>query len=118
MKKLCFLLLTLPLLLCACERNGSGVYYNGLELSESEIQELMYRETQAETDVTEVSLVAFDKDMSAPKETSVFWTKNGSVFHWQASCQHLTNKKEVYYGTVEDAVSCEKLRACLVCEKE
>lgn len=110
--------LAVSLLCCSCGKTEAGVFYNGKELSESEIYELMYRETESDTRKAEYTLIAFDEEMASPTEASVFWTKSGSVFHGNALCRHLSNVKEVYYGTVENAASCGKDRACSVCEKE
>lgn len=94
------------------------MWYNGRELTESEILALMCEETDAETGTLLVVgvLLPFD-GISEQTENSIFWTEKGSVFHKTAACRYLSNKT-VYYGTVEDAVSQNKLRACTACQKE
>ena len=112
-----FLVFVFSLLLCACGKSEGSVVYNGRELTEQEIYELMCRETETEADLSEQQLVAFDGGMVLPTENCVYWSESGDVFHWSSACRYLASKK-TYYGTVEDAVSCGKLRACSVCEKE
>ncbi len=113
---LCILLLCCMLALCACGESGNTVIYNGRELSESEIQSMLHRETERETKPA-ATLTAYDGQTETPDEDSVYWTAGGSVFHVWSSCQHLNNKK-VYYGTVENAVSEGKLRVCSVCSQK
>ena len=110
------LLLCCVLLLCACGESGNTVIYNGRELSEDEIQSMLYRETERETKA-EGTLTAYGDNPDAPDGDSVYWTAGGSVFHAALSCRHLSGKK-VYYGTVEDAVSEGKLRTCSACFKK
>ena len=104
------------LMLCACGERENTVIYNGRELSESEIQGMLYRETEQQIKA-ETALIAYDSQMATPSDDSVYWTVGGSVFHAAASCRHLSGKT-VYYGTAEDAVTEGKLRACSVCFKE
>jgi len=124
------LLFALPLLLCACGETTGGVYYNGRELSDSEIEALMYRETETDTEtetapeteteppIPEYTLVAFDGTKPSPTEESVFWTKSGDVYHTDALCRHILSTKEVFYGTAAEAVSEGKERVCSACIKE
>ncbi len=96
------------------------MWYNGRELSESEIEELLLRGT--ETEETEATagrgtLIAYREGDAAPDEDSVYWTAGGSVFHKRLSCRHLTTAKTIYYGTAEDAAH-EKERACTACANQ
>ncbi|MBO5305597.1 MAG: hypothetical protein J6B12_02430 [Clostridia bacterium] len=111
------MLFTLSLFLCACGEVKSGVYYNGKELDEKEIEALMYHEPETER-VPTYNLIAFDDSAVAPTSDSVFWTKSGSVFHQDALCRHLSSVKDVYYGTAKDAVSAGKERVCTACANE
>ena len=113
MRKLSFLLLFL-LLLCSCGKPSSGIFYDGRELTEAEIQVLVERSTDTEAGEPTYTLLAFDESLVL-SDGCVFWTENGSVFHEDAFCRHLTKAKEVYYGTVGDAVSCKKQRVCTAC---
>jgi len=110
------LLFALCFMLCACGRHEGGVYYNGHELSEDEIWELISRE-ESEA-VVEREYLSFDGKSAEPTALSVFWTESGSVYHLTASCRHLINKTKNYYGTAEDAASCKKPRVCSACAKE
>ena len=113
---LCVLVLCCIVWLCACGEDKSTVMYNGRELSDSEIQSMLYRETEQETKPA-ATLTAYDGKMETPSADSVYWTAGGSVFHFEPSCRHLSGKK-VYYGTVENAVSENKKRACTACQKQ
>ena len=110
------LLLCLMLLVCACGKASDTVMYNGRELSESEIREMLLAVPEQETKA-EATLFAYDSEMPQPSEVCVYWTTGGSVFHFASSCRHLSGKK-VYYGTVENAVSEGKLRTCSACFKK
>ena len=51
-------------------------------------------------------------------ETTVYWTKSGTVYHLYEDCSHLNNSEELIYGTVEKAMEDgKKPRACKDCEK-
>ena len=113
---LCVLLLCCMLWLCACGESENTVIYNGRELSDSEIQSLLVRETDRETEA-EGTLVSYDGRSEMPSADSVYWTGGGTVFHAVSSCRHLSGKK-VYYGTAEEAVAEGKLRTCSVCFKK
>lgn len=111
----------LLLLFCSCGEAGRGVWYDGRELTESELEVLLAngRETEETEETAAVKeLVAFREDALAPNGESVFWTKDGGVFHLSPLCQHLSKASEIYYGTAEDAVTEGKERACKACEKE
>lgn len=113
---ICVLVFCCLVWFCACSERENTVIYNGRELSESEIQSMLYQETEQETKIAG-TLTAYDGEMKSPSEDSVYWTAGGSVFHYEASCRHLIGKK-VYYGTVENAVSKDKTRACTACQKQ
>lgn len=55
----------------------------------------------------ENSLLAEDGD--------VFWTPSGSIWHASYECSYLSNSKEIYHGTVEEAMLDGKERACSRC---
>ena len=111
-------MLLLLLLLCSCGEAGSGVWYDGRELTESELEALLAIGRETEETVSLKGLVAFREDAPAPNGESVFWTKGGSVFHLSPLCQHLSKTREIYYGTAEDAATQGKERACAACEKK
>ncbi len=91
------------------------MYYNGRELTEDEIRALISREESEAVD--ERTFISADGKSAESTPASVFWTKSGSVYHLTSSCQHLKDKKEIYYGTAEDAASYNKARACSACTK-
>jgi hypothetical protein len=74
----------------------------------------MERSTETEAREVPYTLLAFDEAYTA-SDGYVLFTKSGDVFHEDAFCRHLSRAKEVYFGTVEDAVSSGKERACTAC---
>ena len=109
-------LLLLLFLLCSCGNAEIGIQHNGRELTESEIEALLKKET--ETSEMREGLIAFREGEKAPTAESVFWTESGSVFHFDSLCHHLSKAKDIYYGTAEDAVTLGKERACTACENQ
>lgn len=102
------------LLLCACADGTREMQYDGRELTEEEIAALMERSTEEEAREVPYTLLAFDEAYTA-SDGYVLFTKSGGVFHEDAFCRHLSRAKEVYFGTVEDAVFLGKERACTAC---
>ena len=116
-RAICLWVLALVLLLASCGRAEGGVWYNGRELSESEIEELLIRGTESEEVEREGTLIAYREGDAAPTEDSMYWTAGGSVYHKELSCRHLATAKTIYYGTAEDAAK-EKGRACTACTNQ
>ncbi|MBP3376052.1 MAG: hypothetical protein J6L83_04755 [Clostridia bacterium] len=48
---------------------------------------------------------------------TVYWTKNGSVWHIDEECYRLNNSKEILSGSVEEAKESGKERVCSSCGK-
>lgn len=76
-------------------------------------------ETETESE-SESGFSSSDTDMSEETETggdcNVFWTDKGEVWHLNVDCRYLNNKS-VVTGTVEDAKTAGKSRACSACGK-
>lgn len=51
-------------------------------------------------------------------DTTVFYAKNGKVYHSHEDCGYLKNSKEVLNGKVKDAFEAEKSRLCKSCAKK
>ncbi len=59
---------------------------------------------------------AQDKENSlTANEGDVFWTSSGKIWHKSADCSYLSNSKEIYHGTVDEAMLEGKERACDRC---
>lgn len=51
-------------------------------------------------------------------DTTVFFTKNGKVYHSHEDCGYLKNSKEILNGKVKAAFEAEKSRLCKTCAKK
>lgn len=49
------------------------------------------------------------------EEGDVFWSPGGSIWHEDAECSSLARSKTILHGTVEEALTAGKERACLKC---
>jgi len=45
----------------------------------------------------------------------VFWTEAGSVYHYSSDCSSLRSAEHILQGSIEDALSAKKERACKRC---
>lgn len=57
---------------------------------------------------------------SAPAENqtdTVYWVKNGGVWHLRRDCSSLSRSKEILSGTVDEAIAAGKERVCKLCGK-
>ena len=57
---------------------------------------------------------------SAPTENqtdTVYWVKNGGVWHLRRDCSSLSRSKEILSGTVNEAIAAGKERVCKLCGK-
>ncbi len=45
----------------------------------------------------------------------VYWTEGGTVWHTKRECPSLSRSKKIISGTVDEAISADKERACKKC---
>ena len=45
----------------------------------------------------------------------VYWTEGGTVYHLRDTCSTLKRSKEIFHGSIEDAILAQKERACKTC---
>lgn len=68
-----------------------------------------------------VSMEQFDSaEINASMLTDggkVYWTKSGTVYHFNPECSHLKNSSEVVTGNIKEALNGGKNRACKDCAK-
>lgn len=68
-----------------------------------------------------VSMEQFDSaEINASMLTDggkVYWTKSGTVYHFNPDCSHLKNSSEVVTGDIKQALNGGKNRACKDCAK-
>ena len=55
------------------------------------------------------------KNSSLAEDGDVFWSLSGTIWHKSADCSYLSNSKEVYHGSIEDAKLEGKVRECTRC---
>ena len=58
---------------------------------------------------------ASESDAADETQDSVYWVKNGEVWHIRETCPSLSRSKNIQAGTVEQAVSAGKSRVCKRC---
>ena len=49
------------------------------------------------------------------EDGEVFWTPSGKIWHATYECSYLSNSKEIYHGSIEEAMLEGKERACTRC---
>ena len=101
----------LTLLLCACSVNEATVSYNGTELSAEDIFALsdqFPRETEKESETKAEETVE-------PADGIVYFSEGGEVWHEWRTCGHLSQKNDIFCGSIEDAMAAGKERGCYYC---
>ncbi len=111
------LLLALCILFVACTAGQDAhIEYNGRLLTEEELKAMILAGMETEPTSTIVP-IRFGND-EVETEFRVYWSEGGSVWHTDLGCGHISEKGDVYYGTVESALSQGKERPCATCEKK
>lgn len=72
--------------------------------------------TSDNDEYTEVEEETTQSDEEIVFEDVVYWTKKGSVWHYDRECRYIKNS-EVELGEVDDAIASGKDRACSSCGK-
>ncbi len=111
---LAILVLCATLFACSDENKGM-IEYDGRLLSEDELQAIITATLQTEPEIV-IQLVRFGEN-EVEESARLYWTSGGSVWHTRLSCGYLSKDGDVYYGTLEEAISAEKSRCCSACEK-
>lgn len=57
-------------------------------------------------------------ELQTPDNGTVFWLKNGTVYHVSQTCYHIKEKQGVLAGTVDEALAAGKSRVCSSCGKD
>lgn len=71
--------------------------------------------------VTDEVLSSIVKDMQDKGDSSladdgdVFWTPSGKIWHKSSECSYLSSSKEIYHGSIEEAMLEGKERQCTKC---
>lgn len=102
--------LALTLLAASCGADPADIRYNGAVLDEDGVREILEQMKETETAEAEPST---ETESTLPQE--VYWTENGTVWHADKSCGHISKKQELQCGSVEAAVSFGKERGCSFC---
>ena len=83
---------------------------------ESEEDEVFVTEDEMNTDVQNSTSDTFEKESAELSESqTVYWSKNGEVWHIYDTCRYLKNANEIYSGSIEDAIIANKTKQCSVC---
>lgn len=140
-----FLTIIIVSSVCACDFDESEKKFYGGELLNneklSEIKGSIFTEEDKTESNTEEKTESIDKDTDAESESmlesvfisdfesetqggtdeeeilTVYWTKNGSVWHIDGECYRLNKSKEILSGSVEEAKESGKERVCSSCGK-
>lgn len=102
--------LVLSLFTVSCGADPAAVHYNGTALDEDGVREILEQIKEAETVDAESST---ETELTLPQE--VYWTANGTVWHADKSCGHISKKQELQFGSLEDAALAGKERGCSFC---
>ncbi len=119
MRRILLLLTALLLLLLPACASSDG-FSAGQPLTKDELSSLA-DVFPAQTDAPETEIQT--ETQPAPKYTdreanTVYWTKNGSVYHKYRDCYHLRDSESIQSGTVLTAQMNGKERVCSECGEE
>ena len=114
-----FVLVSL-LVLSSCSNylDSQEEFYGG-ELVNSEMLSSLAESILAEEESTEK-----EEEKTTQEETTrehdgtYYWTKSGKVYHKWSDCGHIKNSKEVFDGTLEEAMAAGKGNLCSSCAKK
>ncbi len=73
-------------------------------------------QTEAAAETESEASVKTDIEGTEEQEGTVYWLKTGEVWHIKRDCSYIRNK-EVFSGTVEEAMADKKTRICSRCGK-
>ena len=113
MRKLVIIWILLAMLLCSCSADDVLVSYNGEELSAEEIFELSEQFPRETETVKETETEA--EETVEPADGIVYYSEGGEVWHEWRTCGHLSQKNEIFTGSIEDAMAAGKERGCSYC---
>lgn len=113
MRKLVIVGIALTLLLCSCSAREAKVSYNGKELSAEEIFELS-EQFPRETETVKETEPKIEETVE-PADGIVYYSEGGEVWHEWRTCGHLSQKNEIFTGSIEDAMAAGKERGCSYC---
>ncbi len=133
---ICVLLILLSLACCSQNTavasfiNSSNTYVikAGENIDAQTLIDMFVTDTQAQAETDEPPVTTEQIDVIVSPDTSavtsdtseqttdtVYWVKGGEVWHKRSTCPSLSRSKNVFEGTVEDAVLAGKLRVCKRC---
>lgn len=74
-------------------------------------------DTTEDTSTADTTKVETDEaaDIDRNDDGVVYWVKSGEVWHTDRDCPTLARSKEIFHGSVEDAISTGKSRVCMRC---
>ena len=125
--KIFVLVIALALVLPSCAVEGD--FYGGVELDDSKMSEIkmsvlgteqgeaVSRSDEKDQEEIVESAESSREDESLTVEESagtVYWTKNGQVWHYDKDCRYI-KKSDVVSGSLDAAKSEGKERACSSC---
>ena len=73
--------------------------------------------TEPETTAPETTAETTAQPRTTPSTDTVYWVKNGEVWHLKESCSSLSRSKNIQSGSVDDAKAAGKDRVCKRCGK-
>ena len=83
----------------------------------SEIEETVPDDTTTITETANISETTAAPETTAAinQEQTVYWVKNGEVWHISINCPSLARSKNILSGSLDDAMAAGKERACKRC---
>ena len=122
---LIMVLFALVLLFVSCEDRGGAsfiissdtyVVEAGETIDAEKLREMFLADTEPSADTTASTETAKHDDTSADEAVdTVYWVKNGEVWHTKSTCSSLSRSKNILSGTVEEAMLAGKNRVCKRC---
>ena len=126
-------LFALVLLFVSCEDRGGAsliissdtyVIEAGETIDVEQLREMFLADTESSAVTTASTAVATHDDTSADMTNvsaddevadTVYWVKNGEVWHMKSTCASLSRSKNIISGTIEEAMLAGKNRVCKRC---
>lgn len=114
-----FVIVTLLVLgSCSNYLDSPEEFYGG-ELVDSEMLSSLAESILAEEELTEkVEDETTKEEITREHDGTYYWTKSGKVYHKWSDCGYIKNSKEVFDGTLEDAIEAGKENLCSSCAKK
>ena len=101
--------------LASCDARADG-FYTG-EVLGSEALESIIASVGTDTPTTKGQEETRTPETEPPEDGVYYWTEKGNVWHTRRDCSYLSESKDVFEGSIDNAVEAGKERPCSRCVK-